>query len=379
MKHLGDITKINGAEIPPVDVVSFGAPCQDLSVAGKRAGMKHTELGDDETTRSGLFFEAVRIIKEMRSNSLSRPDQLFRYPRYGIYENVPGAFSSNKGEDFQAVLTELVKIADPAAPDVPLPKDGRWTKQGLLWDELGRWSIAWRLVDAQFFGTPQRRKRVCVLADFDGLTAGEILFDPQLERTTPDGKPVSLVRDTGTLAGRTIPAVGEGLSGNTDQSGEAWKGTAERTKRGFGETGQGYWQPGIQTLRVEGENRPSRPSNVICGEESYCLQGNTIDRDVKQNGCGVSANVSHTLNEVDRHGVAVAGFSFGQSAKARSLGYEEEKSPTLRGGEGGNQKPVVMAVDCQNSVENENITGTLQSDCYKSLNTNNVVRVKDDC
>ena len=113
MRHYGDITKINGAQVPVVDTVIFGAPCQDLSVAGKRAGMKHGDLGDEETTRSGLFMEAVRIIKEMRERDErnGRTDVDIR-PRYGVYENVPGAFSSNKGEDFRIVLEELAKVKD---------------------------------------------------------------------------------------------------------------------------------------------------------------------------------------------------------------------------------------------------------------------------
>ena len=126
MKHLGDITKINGAEITPVDCITFGAPCQDLSVAGARAGMKHEANGDEETTRSGLFFEAIRIIEEMRENdrlSNGRTGQYVR-PRFAIYENVPGAFSSNGGKDFQAVLNAFVKVADPEAPDVPMPNGG---------------------------------------------------------------------------------------------------------------------------------------------------------------------------------------------------------------------------------------------------------------
>ena len=191
MKHLGDITKINGAKITPVDCITFGAPCQDLSVAGARKGMKHEALGDDETTRSGLFFEAVRVIKEMRNEDRNngRTGQFIR-PRWGIYENVPGAFSSNGGRDFQAVLTELVKIADPNAPDVPMPKDGKWSKSGCLYDGLGRWSIAWRVHDGQFWGatqyidgrtailgTPQRRKRISVVADFGGRCAPEVLFE----------------------------------------------------------------------------------------------------------------------------------------------------------------------------------------------------------
>jgi len=118
MKHYGDVTKINGAEVEPVDIITFGSPCQDLSVAGKRAGM-------GEGTRSGLFSEAVRIIKEMRSGTNGT------YPRYAVWENVPGAFSSNKGEDFRAVIESLTKVAEETV-SIPLPKDGRWEPAGLV-------------------------------------------------------------------------------------------------------------------------------------------------------------------------------------------------------------------------------------------------------
>ncbi len=166
IKHYGDICKLSGYELEPVDCITFGAPCQDLSVAGKRKGMLHEDRGDDETSRSGLFFEAIRIIKEMRDNDRQhgRPDDAVR-PRYAVYENVPGAFSSNEGKDFQAVLTEIVRIAEPEAPDVPLPEKGKWTHSGCLMGESKSgqpFSVAWRLHDAQFWGVPQRRKRVCV-------------------------------------------------------------------------------------------------------------------------------------------------------------------------------------------------------------------------
>ena len=182
MIHLGDVQKINGAEIPKVDVITFGAPCQDLSVAGKRAGMLHEAMGDDETTRSGLFYEAIRIIKEMREDDRRNgiPADLCR-PRFALYENVPGAFSSNGGGDFQAVLTEIVRIADPKAPDVPMPKNG-WNHSGVLYDELGRWSVAWIEHDACRWGVPQRRKRICVLADLAGLSAADIIFATELRR-----------------------------------------------------------------------------------------------------------------------------------------------------------------------------------------------------
>ena len=171
MKHYGDITKINGYDVPIVDVITGGSPCQDLSVAGKRAGL--------EGERSGLFMEQIRIVKEMREHDRQlrsgRTDEYIR-PRFMVWENVPGAFSSNRGKDFQAVLTEIVRIAEPEAADVPLPEKG-WTKSGCIYDELGRWSVAWRVHDAQFWGVPQRRKRIALVADFGGLSAPEILFE----------------------------------------------------------------------------------------------------------------------------------------------------------------------------------------------------------
>lgn len=183
MKHLGDITKINGAEIEPVDCITGGSPCQDLSVAGKRAGL----AGE----RSGLFMEQIRIVKEMREHErrIRGTDDDFRLrPRYMVWENVEGALSSpgmrngenHKGEDFQAVLTEIVRIVRPDAPDVPLPDRGGWSKSGCImgYGATGcPFSIAWRLHDAQFWGVPQRRKRIALVADFAGLSAAEILFE----------------------------------------------------------------------------------------------------------------------------------------------------------------------------------------------------------
>ena len=168
--HLGDITKINGAEIPPVDVISGGSPCQDLSVAGLRKGLSGS--------RSGLFMEMIRVIKEMRERDreCGRSDELLR-PRYIVFENVPGIFSSNGGKDFQIVLTEFIRIADPDAPIVPLPNKGRWPKAGCLHDILGKFSLAWRIFDSQFWGVAQRRKRLSLVVDLGGLSAPEILFE----------------------------------------------------------------------------------------------------------------------------------------------------------------------------------------------------------
>ena len=178
MKHLGDITKINGEEIEAVDVITGGSPCQDLSIAGKRAGLAGA--------RSGLFMEQVRIVKEMREHDRKsgRTGDMVR-PRFMVWENVPGAFSSNKGRDFAAVLEEIIRIAEPEAPDIEVPEKG-WPTWGGYHDEVGgRWSVAWRVHDAQHWGVPQRRRRISVVADFGGDTAGEILF----ERKSVPGHP----------------------------------------------------------------------------------------------------------------------------------------------------------------------------------------------
>lgn len=172
MKHLGDVSKINGTEIEPVDIISFGSPCQDLSVAGLRKGMQHTDKGDKETTRSGLFLEAIRIIKEMRDATANQ------FPRFAIWENVPGAFSSpggeHKGEDFRCVLEELIRICEPNAT-MPPPNKGAWPYADVI---LGTgWSIAYRTIDAQYWGVPQRRRRIYLIADFGSERAGKILFE----------------------------------------------------------------------------------------------------------------------------------------------------------------------------------------------------------
>lgn len=193
--RLGDITKINGAEIPPVDIISFGSPCQDLSVAGKQAGLSGS--------RSGLFLEAVRIIREMRAETNGE------YPKYIIWENVAGAFSSNKGEDFRRVLEEITES------NIPMPASGKWAAAGMVGvrgpgGELR--TTAWRRLDAQFWGVPQRRKRVYLVCDFRGGDAGQILFEcesllgyPATGGETPEGSAVDLENsaagtDSGGLA-----------------------------------------------------------------------------------------------------------------------------------------------------------------------------------
>lgn len=167
--HLGDVNTIDGTVIEPVDIISFGSPCQDLSVAGRQAGLAGS--------RSGLFFQAVRIIKEMREATNDR------YPRFAVWENVPGAFSSNQGADFAAALTSLIRIQSPTVADVPVPAP-RWTDAGCV--VAGGCSVAWRVLDAQHFGLAQRRRRIYLVADFAGQSAPEILFEPASSSGHPE-------------------------------------------------------------------------------------------------------------------------------------------------------------------------------------------------
>ena len=201
VKHLGSVTDINGGEVEPVDVITFGSPCQDLSVAGKRAGLKHEANGDEETTRSGLFMEAVRIIKEMREATNGV------YPRFALWENVPGAFSSNKGEDFRIVLEELIKVVEPTAVMPPVPKKGWPYADSYCGDG---WSIAYRVLDAQFWGVPQRRRRIYLVADFRGECAGKVSFEREGLRG---------YFETGRTPWQTVAGDAEGGSGAADCTG----------------------------------------------------------------------------------------------------------------------------------------------------------------
>ena len=160
MKHYGDISKLNGGNLPPVDIITFGSPCTDLSAAGKRQGL-HAE-------RSGLFFQAIRIIKEMRCATHGK------YPRFIVFENVPGLFSSNSGEDFRTVLASICQIKDAS---LSIPKPAKWTKAGEI--VADNFSLAWRTLDAQYWGVPQRRKRIYLVTDFDGECTGQILFESE--------------------------------------------------------------------------------------------------------------------------------------------------------------------------------------------------------
>lgn len=368
MKHLGDIPKISGAEIEIVDVITGGSPCQDLSIAGKRAGLAGA--------RSGLFMEQVRIVKEMREHDRKsgRTGDMVR-PRFMVWENVPGAFSSNKGRDFAAVLEEIIRIAEPEAPDIEVPEKC-WPTWGGYHDEVGgRWSVAWRVHDAQYWGVPQRRRRISVVADFGGDTAGEILF----ERKSVSGHPA----ESG--------AARERLAGNAE-SGASY---AVRIMGGCDGGGKG-------ALVQEDKSGTLGTGN---DQTIFCLQGNGIDRadTAGCNGKGWREDTSYTLNTIDRPAVCAgvrcltpweaqsarvydqdgvwhslnanenggmardsvmcAGFKLGNSEQARSIGYAEEQSPTLNAECGGN-KPAVMCLNDQGGNVmgvSHDVSGTLRA------------------
>ncbi len=253
VKHLGDINSIHGDEIEPVDIITFGSPCTDMSVAGKRAG-----LGGQQ---SCLFYQAVRIIKEMRCATDGK------YPRFIVWENVPGAFSSNKGEDFRAVLEAVCSVKGGDIP-LPGPPKGKWANAGNI--VADGFSLAWRVLDAQFWGVPQRRKRIYLVADFAGGSAGKVLFES------------------------------EGVSGYSAEGFRAWQGTAGGAAQGAGAAG------GI-CLNDEGGSYISVDDGMAC-----TLRAQTHGHPP----CVMEA----------------AGFCTEHSAGSRGIGYGEELSPTLRAG-----------------------------------------------
>ena len=347
MIHVGDITKLDGATLEPVWCITGGSPCQDLSIAGKRAGLAGA--------RSGLFMEQVRIVKEMREADKrnGRTGDMVR-PRYLVWENVVGAFSSNQGKDFAAVLEEIIKIVEPEAPGIEVPEKG-WPTWGGYHDEVGgRWSVVWRTHDAQYWGVPQRRRRISVVADFGGDTASEIQFDRK------------------SMSGDITAS---GASGESPaEAAEAGASYAVRIRGGCDGGGKGAL---VQT---------ERSGTLGCGNDQtiFCLQGNGIDRadTAGCNGKDWRENVCYTLNTIDRPAVC-AGFKLGNSEQARSIGYQEELSPTLNAECGGNKPAVVapvVALDmthaCDVIRECGEVNGTLQAkeSGGQSLNLNNTVR-----
>lgn len=251
LKHYGNVSKMDGGKTEPVDIITFGSPCQDMSIAGRREGL--------DGSRSSLFYEAVRIVKEMRCATNGK------YPRYIVWENVPGAFSSNKGADFRSVLEEICSVK---GYEIHTPRPERWPKAGeIVADDF---SLAWRVFDAQYWGVPQRRKRIYLVADFRGTSAGKILFES------------------------------EGVSGYTPQGFRAWQRTAGAFEKGIGTAG-------CVCLNDQGGSRMDVTEDV------------TATLRAENHGhppCVMSS----------------AGFCTEHSAKAGGIGYEEETSPTLRAG-----------------------------------------------
>lgn len=264
MKHLGDITKIHGDKIEPVDCITFGSPCQGLSMAGKRLGF------DDD--RSVLFLDATRIIKEMRTATNGM------YPTFAVWENVPGAFSSNGGEDFRAVLEELARVEQPDA-SIPRPsgRGGRWRKAGAI---VGNgWSLAWRQLDAQYWGVPQRRKRIALVADFGGQRAAEILF----ERTSLSGNPCESIPAWKTFARTPEASVagydrmvesGNSITGDAESEGtgrSGGKGTGRVLESDHRETSTRCTEPAAYTLKIRSGCEGGGKGTLVQTEKSATL------------------------------------------------------------------------------------------------------------
>ena len=304
MKHLGDVSRIKGAEIEPVDIITFGSPCQDMSVAGKRAGLKHTAVGDEETTRSGLFMEAIRIIKEMRvkTNGI--------YPRFAVWENVPGAFSSNRGEDFRLVLEEFIKITEPNAVMPAVPQVG-WAYADCISGD--GWSIAYRVFDAQYWGVPQRRRRIYLVADFRGECAGKILFEREGVRG---------YFETGRTPWQGIAVDAQNCAGADDRAGEVPYTLKIRSGCEGGGKGALVQKDKSATLATNNDQYLFQPIIVdnIGGQTEYARQSDTAP----------CLKATHYKNPPCI--TVSAGFCPEESAKTRGVGYAEEQSPTLRAG-----------------------------------------------
>lgn len=408
IKHYGDVSSLNGAELPPVDIITFGSPCQDMSIAGKRSGL--------DGSRSSLFYEAVRIIKEMRCATNGK------YPRFCVWENVPRAFSSNKGEDFRCVLESLCRVRDET---VSVPRHEKWTAAGNIMAD--NFSIAWRVLDAQYWGVPQRRKRIYLVTDFDGECAGKVLFES------------------------------EGLSGYSAESFKAWQRAANASKSGSGAAGAaefctehsakargiGYEEETSPTLRagtvpaavyenhsqdtrytgplevaptvsstygMGGNNQPfvvsenpkcfdvrftsegtrnarqncyetdtartidtggNSPDSNQGGVAVVAVQGSIIGRADKNGpqGSGVNEDVSFTLNATDRHAVAFSQDSYTKYS-------ENDKCGALRaaGGMYGGGSETLVYSTSKNSYHTEaeeNLANTLVASDYKDPPTVN--------
>ena len=341
MKHYGDISQMSGAAVEPVDIITFGSPCQDMSVAGKREGL--------DGNRSSLFYEAIRIIKEMREATNGK------YPRYIVWENVPGAFSSNKGEDFRAVLTEICKIKDE---QVSVPKPSKWENAGRIMGDS--YSVAWRLLDAQYWGVPQRRQRIYLVADFDGGSAGKILFES------------------------------EGLSGYSAQGFQSWQSSANGSSESIGETGNAdslmfenhsqdtryrgpleVAQTVSSTYGTGGNNQPfvvqtPKTLKVRCGCEGGG-KGALIQDNLSAT---LSTNNDQTLFQPRAYGVCAKNSNSMKSDNPNSGFYEADTARTLDGN-GGNptcNQGGIAVIEGNGSRPSHRGDGYKESDVMYTLN-----------
>lgn len=307
MKHYGDVSKIAGADLEPVDVITFGSPCQDMSVAGRRAGL--------DGARSGLFFQAVRIIKEMRAK--------YGKPRYAVWENVRGALSSAGGEDFRRVLEELCRVKDDAA-DVPRPK--KWQSAGLI---LGNgYSVAWRVLDAQYWGVPQRRKRIYLVADFDGDSAGKVLFES------------------------------EGVSGHSEKMQSARKDFARTAQNGAGETGWGKEvlnDQGGSAISVEHDLSPTPRAEThqhlpivygLCSYESNSMKSSNPYSGIYRADTARTLDINGGSPACNQGGMLVLFDNHSQDSRYNG---PLKLSPSLNTqlGTGGNNAPLVCVPDTE--------------------------------
>lgn len=407
MKHYGDVSSLNGADLPPVGIITFGSPCQDMSIAGKRSGL--------DGSRSSLFYEAVRIIKEMRCATNGK------YPRFAVWENVPGAFSSNKGEDFRCVLESLCRVRDET---VSVPRHEKWSAAGNI--VADGFSIAWRVLDAQYWGVPQRRKRIFLVADFDSECAGKILFESEglsgysaegfkaWQRTTvaiesssgtagaagfctehsAKARGIGYEEETSsTLRAGTVPAaVYENHSQDTRYT--ELRGIAPTVSSTYGTGGNNqpfvvedtrcfdvrFTSDGTKNARHNCyETDTSRtidtggnsPDSNQGGVAVVAVQGSMIGRADKNGpqGSGVNEDISFTLNATDRHAVAFSQDSYTKYS-------ENDKCGALRacGGMYGGGSETLVYSTSKNSYHTEaeeNLANTLVASDYKDPPTVN--------
>ena len=347
MLHVGDITKLNGAELPPVDIITGGSPCQDLSVAGARAGLAGA--------RSGLFMEQVRIVKEMRdADERSGRTALAVRPRYMCWENVPGVFSSAEGEDFRIVLEEIVRIKDSAG-SVPRPDSGTWEPAGaiILGDQF---SLAWRVMDAQYWGVAQRRKRIFLVADFAGRSAPKILFEQDSLSGHPAPSGSSWKRSPHPAQAGADDSGWTDTGGCSGYSGELTGNKAADTSMNCSSMATGCnsvlssWTAFAANQRDEVRDlhdiaaalaaQPGmKQQTFIAGVPS---QGN--DDDYLSSTRRAALAGGDCQSESDYPNILTAGFSAGAGSSAGSIGYGEEVTPTLKGTASGNCMPSIICL-----------------------------------